>query len=80
MENQLLNRYLNKKSYTHGIYLVGWYQCKQWDKEDYRNKDTPFTTIEEAKDFFNKQADKLSFDSNKKIQANVLNCALRQKS
>ncbi len=34
METQLVERYLKDNLYHDGIYLVGWYDCPQWDKDD----------------------------------------------
>jgi len=36
MERQLANRYLKDTSYHHGLYIVGWYFCPQWNDSDYR--------------------------------------------
>ncbi|MBI4650343.1 hypothetical protein HY745_03465 [Candidatus Desantisbacteria bacterium] len=76
METQLLNRYLNESGCNHGIYLVGWYCCNQWDGKDSKKNKIKDRTIEEARSFFDEQAKKLS-SGNKTIKAFVLDCALR---
>ena len=38
MEAQLVNRYLRYNRCRHGLYLVGWFNCPQWDAEDPRNR------------------------------------------
>ncbi|SEP46878.1 NACHT domain-containing protein [Propionispora vibrioides] len=34
METQLANGYLKENECNHGVYLVGWFNCKQWDPDD----------------------------------------------
>ena len=36
MQTQLTERYLKDNSCRHGLYLVGWFNCPQWDRADYR--------------------------------------------
>jgi len=36
MQEQLVERYLLQNRLTHGIYLVGWYLCDEWDHADQR--------------------------------------------
>ncbi len=38
MEAQLVERYLKNSDCNHGIYLVGWFDCEQWDNKDPRKK------------------------------------------
>lgn len=38
MEAQLAGRYLSDSRCRHGLYLVGWFNCPQWDMEDPRNR------------------------------------------
>ncbi len=38
MKNQLVDRYLNSAACRHGIYLVGWYHCDQWDPNCPKNE------------------------------------------
>ncbi len=38
MEAQLAGRYLRKNHYKHGLHLVGWFNCPQWDEEDPKYK------------------------------------------
>ena len=76
MKTQLLNRYLNESGCDHGIYLVGWFSCNQWDKRDSKKNRTSAKDIEEARKKFDNQAKKLSTDE-KTIKSFVMNCALR---
>jgi hypothetical protein len=39
MVTQLRDRYLADNHCSHGLYLVGWYRCQQWDPGDPRNAD-----------------------------------------
>ncbi len=75
METQLVNRYLNENNCNHGIYLVGWFSCNQWETSDTRKNKISAQNIEEARTKFNEQAMKLS-SVNKKIKSFVMNCAL----
>ena len=36
MKSQLVNRYLKDNQCHHGLYLVGWFQCSEWDQSDWR--------------------------------------------
>jgi hypothetical protein len=38
MEAQLAGRYLKDNPCRHGLYLVGWFNCPQWDDEDNRKR------------------------------------------
>ena len=76
METQLVNRYLRENHCQHGIYLVGWFNCERWDKEDYRRQRAPSWPIELAQAEFDKQAELLS-SQGPQIRAMVLDTALR---
>jgi hypothetical protein len=57
MEGQLIGRYLkDNPQCSHGLYLVGWYNCDQWDDQDYRKKRSPTLSIDEARERFEEQA------------------------
>jgi len=74
METQLVNRYLQDNSCQHGLYLVGWFNCHQWDNSDSRK--APKLGIEEAREKFEAQAAALSQEG-VRVRAMVLNTALR---
>jgi hypothetical protein len=76
MQNQLVERYLADNTYPYGLYLVGWFDCQQWDEKDSRKKKTPRWNIDEATRFFNQQAEQLS-SLKIAVRAFVLNTALR---
>jgi predicted NACHT family NTPase len=76
MQEQLRDRYLAQSSCGHGLYLVGWFSCAQWDGSDSRKKRTPKMTLQEAQQFFDGQAATLSQEG-LCIRALVLNTALR---
>ena len=76
MQTQLVGRYLKDNPCQHGIYLVGWYVCPQWDDSDYRRGDVPKWSLEEARGNFQKQAEGLSKDG-LSIRSVVINAALR---
>jgi hypothetical protein len=76
MEIQLVNRYLKDNTCQHGLYLIGWFNCEQWDKSDSRKVKSPKLSIEEAREKFDKQGEQLS-QLGVKVKAFVLNTALR---
>jgi predicted NACHT family NTPase len=76
MESQLVNRYLAENTCNYGLYLIGWFNCTQWDSDDSRRKKAPNNAIDEARATYNSQAEKLSLSGNV-IRAYVMNTALR---
>jgi hypothetical protein len=76
MQKQLRDRYLRDNPSPFGLYLVGWFDCSQWDAEDYRRSDTPKLTLADARASFELQAATLSSDR-AHLKAFVLNTALR---
>ncbi|ELS02449.1 hypothetical protein Xen7305DRAFT_00021630 [Xenococcus sp. PCC 7305] len=76
METQLLNRYLKDNACQHGLYLIGWFHCEQWDSSDYRKGKAPKISLVEAKEKFDQQAKDLS-QLGSTVQAFVLNAALK---
>ncbi|RZN16273.1 MAG: hypothetical protein EF812_00305 [Methanosarcinales archaeon] len=76
METQLVDRYLRDNPCQHGMYLVGWFNCDQWDSKDYRKEYAPKISIDEERIKVNVQADELS-QQGMRIKAFVINTALR---
>jgi hypothetical protein len=76
MKTQLVDRYLKDNPCQHGMYLVGWFNCDQWDEEDYRKKGCPKYSIDKARKQFDAQAAELS-QQGTRIKAFVMNTALR---
>jgi hypothetical protein len=81
MQDQLVNRYLEESQCRHGLYLIGWYFCPQWDEEHYQKKNAlrytqEFRDIDTAQGHFDEQALALS-QNDKQIRAFVMNTALR---
>ncbi len=78
MEIQLVKRYLTDNDCQYGLYLVGWFNCFQWDQGDNRRKKAfgLASTIEEARSYFEDQAAQLSGD-NRQVRTVILNAALR---
>jgi predicted NACHT family NTPase len=75
MDTQLADRYLKDSDCNNGLYLVGWFNCDQWDNKDYRKKASKLN-IDELMKLLNAQAAKLSQnDINMKIF--VINTSLR---
>jgi hypothetical protein len=75
METQLKDRYLKNNACRFGLYLVGWFNCQQWDQTDRREKQSPKITKDEAQAKFDEQASSLS-DHSVTLSAFVLDAAL----
>jgi hypothetical protein len=76
MRTQLVDRYMKDNECRHGVYVVGWFECAQWDPDDGRRKKSPKIPIEEARQQFESQAATLSAGGIV-VRAVVLNAALR---
>lgn len=76
MQTQLAERYLKDNRCQHGLYLVGWFNCDQWDEKDHRMREVPELTTNEAHKLFDDQAAQLSQEG-RRIKALVINTALR---
>lgn len=73
---QLKKRYLKDNQCRYGIYLIGWFLCKSWDKSgDYRFGDNPKMELEEVKQFFVNQAEELT-EEGYHLYSCVLDCRL----
>ncbi len=80
MQTQLVERYLRDNPCRHGLYLVGWYNCPQWnDPDDRRKSAAPQITLEEARDRYAQQAEELTARSEGRylVKSFVLDTALR---
>ena len=79
MKTQLKDRYLKKNNQCqHGLYLIGWFNCSKWSRNDYRKKQTPRWSIIKAREHFERQADDLSLQGGIELRAFVLNAGLNQ--
>ena len=76
MKGQLVDRYLKDNPCRHGLYVVGWFNCNQWDDADYRKGLPVNFSIDQLKERLNIQALELSV-AGLSIRAEVLNAALR---
>jgi hypothetical protein len=77
MEEQLAGRYLaDNPTCRHGLYLVGWFNCGQWDEADWRKRRAPRYGIGEARERFAEQAKELS-ERALHVRAVVVDAALR---
>jgi hypothetical protein len=77
MEEQLIGKYLKDSHERHGIYLVGWFHCNTWNKDDFMKRVQPKfreMNIEDAQSYFNAQAINSSI-ADRSIRAFVLNAA-----
>ncbi len=79
MQTQLVERYLRDNLCRHGLYLIGWFNCPQWDRTDHRKDDAPQITLEEARARYAQQAEALTAQSagGLLVKAFVLDTALR---
>lgn len=77
MKDQLVDRYLAENDRcSHGLYLVGWFYCEQWDDTHPHKKRTPKYDLEAAREKFRDQAQSLS-DEDTHVKSVVLDTALR---
>lgn len=76
MERQLLNCYLKDTHCQHGLYLVGWFNCEQWDDGDYRKKQATKLCKDDAQEQLSVQATTLSRQG-KRIKTLLIDAALR---
>ena len=61
MEHQLAERYMkDNQRCSHGLNLVGWYNCDRWETTDYRQRKAPKIAIEKAREKLNAQAASLT--------------------
>jgi predicted NACHT family NTPase len=60
MREQLAGKYLSNNPCKAGIYLIGWFNCNSWDKNDSRYKKAPKISKDQAQEKFDKQAVELS--------------------
>jgi len=74
METQLKNRYLKDNASRFGLYLVGWFNCSQWDSKDTRKAQAPRWTRRKAQQKFDEQSLRLS-DNSVTLKAFVLDAA-----
>jgi len=77
METQLVDNYMKDSHCQYGLYLVGWFNCEQWNNKDYKKQRAPEIDICEAQRQFDAQAAELSKE-NMRIKAFVINTALRK--
>ncbi|MEB2307701.1 MAG: hypothetical protein OZ917_00110 [Candidatus Brocadiaceae bacterium] len=75
MDTQLVGRYLKDNHCQYGLYLVGWFNCDQWDTTDSRKGHSLNSDINKARKQFDEQASALS-QQNVRIKAFVVNMAL----
>ncbi|WP_229536375.1 NACHT domain-containing protein [Pelosinus baikalensis] len=76
METQLLGKYLRDNDCKHGLYLVGWFNCPQWDKKDSRRRKAFHHDLESLTTVLNSQAIKLS-EGGSNIRVVILDASLR---
>ena len=78
MQTQLVDRYLKESRCRHGLYVVGWFNCAQWDSDDRRRDKPRGHTLEQLKEKLRSQAEALSIPKDGvTIKAFVLNASLR---
>ncbi len=75
MQSQLVDRYLRENQCQHGLYLVGWFRCSQWDGSDSRMASTPWATLADARNELDSQASASSGATD--VRAYVIDCSLR---
>lgn len=76
MQAQLAERYLRDTEYRHGLYLVGWFICPQWDTDDPRQVSAARRDLAMTRKRLEIQASKLS-QGDLHVRPVILNTALR---
>jgi hypothetical protein len=76
MGTQLKDRYLNDNQCRHGLYLIGWFNCDQWDRNDRRFRKVQRLQKIELERILEGQAAFLSNDE-VLLRPFVINAALR---
>lgn len=76
MKTQLHGQYLNQARSKSGIFLVGYFNCAQWDSADYRNAKSKRRTFDGTRQLLEIQASELSKDGFR-LEAVVLDVSLR---
>jgi hypothetical protein len=79
MQTQLRDQYLNQARSKSGIFLVGYFNCPQWDSNDYRYANSKGRTLDGTRQLLEGQAADLSKDGFR-IEAVVLDVSLRDNS
>lgn len=74
METQLAGRYLKESHARHGLYVVGWFNCPQWNPSDSRRQ--PTETVQQAQTRLDQQAVQLSREK-VIVKALVIDTSLR---
>jgi hypothetical protein len=77
METQLIDRYLADSQCRCGLYLVGWFNCPQWDRRDSRYRVAQKFDREQLRQALTEQAAKLSAEKDADVRAFLLKAALR---
>ena len=75
MGAQLLDRYMEGNC-RHGLYLVVWLNCPQWDRKDPRWKQASTLELDEVTKQLDAQAGQLSRESGARLTCFILNAAL----
>lgn len=75
MGQQLVGRYLATDESAAGLYLVGWYLCDDWDREDYRRTGTPDWELARPREQFRTQAREHS-SPGRRLEAIVLDARI----
>jgi len=77
METQLVKRYLANNECQHGLYLIGWFLCSSWTKNDRRRGTLRFKSIRNLESHLAQQAKDLS-NPNRQVRVFVLDATLRR--
>ncbi len=62
MEDQLKNRYLQENGLYYGIYLVGWFMCDKWSRDDDESRWNASSRVNDLETDLKEQAKRLSVD------------------
>jgi len=75
MKAQLVERYLKNNDCQYGLYLVGWFNCPQWDLSDPRMKQCKKWKLKCLKKKLEEQSKSLS-NQERTIRSHIIDCSL----
>jgi hypothetical protein len=76
LEAQLVDRYLRDNQCRHGVYLVGWFMCDAWSRDDGRRAHAGYDSLASCEAALSEQAVIASRAHGVTVKARVIDCRL----
>jgi hypothetical protein len=80
MQTQLVERYLIDNRYSHGLYLVGWFNCEQWRQDTNDPRHGYSVTLQDTIDTLRAELDAQAIELSSRgltVKAFVVDVSLR---